>query len=47
MKRLRLALGRLLADLALRLMEPRPGEPFDRERSRQIDEIMTRLAGQK
>lgn len=42
---LRLVLGRFLARLALRLLEPRPGETFDRERSLQIDELAVRPEG--
>ena len=43
MIRLRLALGRLSAAVALWSFEPRDGESFDAERSRQIDEFVDRL----
>jgi len=41
--RLRHALGRILHPVVLWALEPRDGEPWDRERSRQIDELVDRL----
>ena len=43
MTTIQLALGRILAHLALWLLEPHDGEPFDVGRSRQIDELVDRL----
>ena len=39
----RIALGRFLARLALRCLEPRDGEPWDPERSLLIDELVEAL----
>jgi hypothetical protein len=40
---IRFLLGRVLARLALRLLEPRPDEPFDASRSQEIDQLVVVL----